>query len=183
LLPASLPRRARFGRLRQALTGTVVLGCATLASGLARAQAADSPAPDAKAPTPPTGPSVEETLAQQQAAIDALIARAKDQDATVAALREQAASASEEVTSPTRLLSFWGFSDLTFGGLHYDNANALYKVQTPYHPTFFSSGINLYAKSEMTRTLSALVETQLTYTPNGFASNWPTQVNVGSTTL
>ncbi len=56
-------------------------------------------------------------------------------------------------------------------------------MQTPYHDTFFSSGINLYAKSEMTRTLSALVETRLTYTPNGYADNWPTQVDIGSTTI
>ena len=119
----------------------------------------------------------------KEAQIEALGARAKDQDPARASLREQAVAATDEASSPTRLLSFWGFSDLSFGGLYYDNPAALDKVQTPYHGTFFSSGINLYAKSEMTRTLSALVETRLTYTPNGFTNNWPTQIDIGSTTV
>ena len=164
---------------------TAVIAGILLSPASARAQAAAPPPADAAPPPPPSpgAPTVDDKLAKQQAQIDALAARSKDRDATVAALREQAASASEDVAAPTRLLSFWGFSALTFGGFHYDNDSALYKVQTPYHATFFSSGINLYAKSEMTRTLSALVETRLTYTPNGFASNWPTEVNVGSNTI
>lgn len=134
------------------------------------ASAPGAPPPDAPAPAAPAQPTLEERLADQQRQIDAL--------------REQAAAAAPEATfSPTRLLSFWGFSDLSFGKMIYDNPNALYQVQTPSSLTFFSSGINLYAKSEMTRTLSALVETRLTYTPNGYASNWPTEVDVGNTTV
>ncbi len=182
------PRVPKF-----AIVSAALLANALAAPLVARAQSApgDQPVPAppsgpstaAAQPPPPAPPTLEDRLAKQQAQIDALVSRAKDQDATVASLKDQAAAASDEVTSPTRLLSFWGFSDLSFGGFHYDNNAALYKVQTPYHDTFFSSGINLYAKSEMTRTLSALVETRLTYTPNGFASNFPVNVNVGNTTL
>lgn len=140
------------------------------------------PAPPPAPPPPAAGPTLDEKLAKQQAEIDALVERSRSQDATVAALREQT-TASDESSSPTKLLSFWGFSDLSFGKIFYDNPNALYKVQTPSDATFFSSGINIYAKSEMTRTLTALVETRLTYTPNGYTSNWPTEVDIGSTTV
>jgi hypothetical protein len=165
-----MTHRSRRPAVRAALFATSLLSTARSA----HAQSEPAPAP---------APTVEAQLAKQQAEIDALVARAKDQDTAMAALREQAASNTDDAPGHTRLLSFWGFSDLSFGGLYYDNQNALYKVQTPYHATFFSSGINLYAKSEMTRTLSALVETQLTYTPNGYASDWATQVNVGSATI
>ena len=151
--------------------------------------AASGPPPPTAAPRPARWPRhphapVDDRLAKQQAQIDALVARSKDQEAQVAAL--QGAGGDAPRTTPrrfSRLLSFWGFSDLSFGGIDFDNDHALYKVQTPSKLTFFSSGINLYAKSEMTRTLSALVETRLTYSPNGYAADWPAQINVGSTTI
>ncbi|MGH7440118.1 MAG: hypothetical protein ACRENE_30880, partial [Polyangiaceae bacterium] len=155
----------------------VTLRAALFASSLAPAAYAQP------APAPSTSTPSDDKLAAQQAEIDALVARAKDQDAAISGLREQAAAASDEASSHTRLLSFWGFSDLTYGGFLYDNPAALYKVQTPYHGTFFSSGINLYAKSELTRTFSALVEVRLTYSPNGYASDWATDVNVGNHTI
>ncbi|HTB71996.1 MAG TPA: hypothetical protein VK762_02070 [Polyangiaceae bacterium] len=171
------PLRARAGTISIA-----ALLCVALGASEARAQPAapDSPAPDSP---PAAAPPVDDRLARQQAQIDALVAKSKEQDAQVAALKEQAATASDDSSSFSRLLSFWGFSDLSFGGMDFDNDHALYKVQTPSKLTFFSSGINLYAKSEMTRTLSALVETRLTYSPNGYASDWPAQINVGSTTI
>lgn len=183
------PRRMRRAVVRTALLARSLLELS--GSRAARAEPEPAPAPasalmpaPALVPAPAPAPgNVEDRFAKQQAQIDALMARAKEQDTTVAALREQAASAADEASSPTKLLSFWGFSDLTFGDLLYDNDHALYKVETPYHDTFFSSGINLYAKSEMTRTLSAMVETRLTYTPNGFANNWPTYVDIGSTNI
>ncbi len=173
------PSRPRAGTISIAALLCVVLGASE-----ARAQPAapDSTAPDSSAAAPPT-PPVDDRLARQQEQIDALIAKSKEQDAQVAALKEQAATASDDSSSFSRMLSFWGFSDLSFGGMDFDNDHALYKVQTPSKLTFFSSGINLYAKSEMTRTLSALVETRLTYSPNGYASGWPAQINVGSTTI
>jgi hypothetical protein len=179
--------------MRRSLAFTA-LPAALLVSALAHAQADAIPkepgsvappatptAPSAPAPAAAQPVTIEQKLAAQQAAIDALIARTKDQDKAVAALRRQAASASDE--APTKLLSFWGFSDLTFGGIHYDSPTATYKVATPSHDTFYSGGVNLYVKSEMTRTLSALVETQLTYTPNGFTDNYPTNVYVGKTLI
>jgi hypothetical protein len=144
----------------------------------------DSPAPAPPAPPSPVSPPlIDDRLAKQQAQIDELVAKSKDQEEQVAALKEQAATASDDASSFSRLLSFWGFSDLSFGGMDFDNDHALYKVQTPSKLTFFSSGINLYAKSEMTRTLSALVETRLTYSPNGYADSWPAQINVRGTTI
>jgi hypothetical protein len=188
--------RAPSQRLRhpRRLPGFAALLGALLAPGEALAQTSTTTTPtgaSATAPNPPpvAGPtpteppgsaSVDEKLAKQQAEIDALLVKTKDQEKSVTALRHQAASASDE--APTKLLSFWGFSDLTFGGIFYPN-DAAYKVASPYHSTFFSSGVNLYAKSEMTRTLSALIETQLTYTPNGFTDNYPTTVKIGSTTV
>jgi hypothetical protein len=181
-------------RLRRVVLRVSALAGVLLAPALAAAQEAPNTAPPAADAAPksaepapsllPKAPSdVAEKLDKQQAQIDALLARAKAQDAQISTLQDQGAASDENATGPLRSLSFWGFSDLTFGGMHYDNANALYKIQTPYIPTFFSSGINLYVKSEMTRTLSALVEAQLTYSPNGFVSNWPQQVMVGSTTI
>jgi hypothetical protein len=145
---------------------------------------APAAAPDATPATPvalSNTPSLDEKLARQQAEIDALLAKSKEQEKAVTTLRQQASSAPDE--APLKLLSFWGFSDLTFGGIHYDSPTALYKVATPSNATFYSTGINLYAKSEMTRTLSALVETMLTYTPNGAtpSDNYASQAYVGST--
>jgi hypothetical protein len=156
---------------------------AASATPVAPATPATPSPPSSTAPAEGAAPPVDERLAKQQAQIDELVAHSKDQEAQVASLREQAATASDDTSAFSRLLSFWGFSDLSFGGIDFDNNRALYKVQTPSELTFFSSGINLYAKSEMTRTLSALIETRLTYSPNGYASDWPAQINVGSTTI
>jgi hypothetical protein len=190
------PNFVRARRLPRRVVSLAAL--MTVAFGPLVAHAQGSPAPtEAPAPAPapspapapaPTAPAetsdaaLEEKLAKQQQQIDALVAASKAADAQVAALQSQAA-ASDEGSSFNRLLSFWGFSDLSFGGIDYDNNHALYKVQTPSKMTFFSSGINLYAKSEMTRTLSAMVETQLTYSPNGYASGWPANINIGNTTI
>jgi hypothetical protein len=186
---ATFERRAAS---RSLVSITALLSVA-LGVAPARAQppapAATPPTSDSPAPAPPAPPSpvspplIDDRLAKQQAQIDELVAKSKDQEEQVAALKEQAATASDDASSFSRLLSFWGFSDLSFGGMDFDNDHALYKVQTPSKLTFFSSGINLYAKSEMTRTLSALVETRLTYSPNGYADDWPAQINVGRTTI
>ncbi len=177
----------RFRRTRR-VPGITALLSAFLATGAAWAQ--EPPAAPAAPATPvpasssaPGSESVDAKLAKQQAEIDALVERSKDQEKSVSALRRQASAASDE--APTKLLSFWGFSDLTFGGIHYDSNTALYKVATPYNATFYSAGINLYAKSEMTRTLSALVETMLTYAPTGATpnDNYPDQVYVGTSQI
>ncbi len=173
-------------RLLRSLVSISALLSVAFAAAEGRAQPApvEGTSPSAAAPdaTPAASPA-DDKAAKQQAQIDALVAHGKDQDTQLAALREQAATASDDASTFSRLLSFWGFSDLSFGGIDFDNDHALYKVQTPSKLTFFSSGINLYAKSEMTRTLSALVETRLTYSPNGYASDWPAQINVGATTI
>jgi hypothetical protein len=83
---------------------------------------------------------------EPKAAPDAAAARVQKLESEVAELREQIAAS--QVEQPERkLLSFWGFMDTTFGGIHFDNTNALYKIQAPYTATFFSSGVNVYAKS------------------------------------
>jgi len=172
-------------RLRRIVLRASALASVLLAPAIAAAQATPAPDATAAAALVPTAPNdAADAVAKQQKQIDELLAHTRATDAQLAALQEQtAASTDDSATAPTRLLSFWGFSDLTFGGMKYDNPNALYKVQTPYNATFFSSGINVYAKSEMTRTLSALIEAQLTYSPNGFTSDWPQTVKIGSTTI
>jgi hypothetical protein len=182
------PRRLRRVVLRASTLASVLLAPAIAFAQTNAPATSVAPAAPAAAPTAaliPTAPNdAADAFAKQQKQIDELLAHTKAQDAQITSLQETAASSTDDSASaPTRLLSFWGFSDLTFGGMKYDNPNALYKIQTPYNATFFSSGINLYAKSEMTRTLSALVEAQLTYSPNGFVSNWPQKVMVGNTTI
>ena len=125
-----------------------------------------------------SGPSLEERVAKQQEQIDALTAKTREQEAALQTLRESEEGGEEP--GFVRTLSFWGFSDLNFGGIDYDNDHALYKVLTPSKLTFFSDGINLYAKSDMTRQLTALVETRITYGPNGYTSAWPATAYVGS---
>ena len=141
----------------------------------AAASSADAGVPadaDAGAPLMP-----DDKLAQQQARIEALEAKVKDHEEELASVRQQ----SVESSAPSRLLSFWGFSDLSFGGLDYDNPNAFYGVQSLTKPTFFTSGINLYAKSEMTQTLSALIETRLTFTPHGYSNSSAADIKFGDT--
>lgn len=117
--------------------------------------------------------------APQPSAADA---RLEKIEAELAEVKDQLAAA-EAAQPERRLLSFWGFMDTSFGGVSYDHPNALYRVQTPHHATFFSSGVNLYAKSEMTSTLSALVEVRLTYSPDGYANSWPGTASVGNRTI
>jgi hypothetical protein len=96
-------------------------------------------------------------------------------------LQRQLDSASDE--GATKLLTFWGFSDLTLGRVFYDNSAAAGKVESTSNLSFFSSGLDLYAKSQMTRTLSAFLEVRLTYTPSGFTDTYPSIAKIGSTVV
>ena len=170
--PIMNPTFERARRLHRPLVSVAALLAVAFAPLAAHAQttpdapAAPGPAPETRAPltspgpvpsspaAPPT-PVAEDKMAAQQAQIDALVAHGKDQDAQVAALQRAGRLGLGRVGEHRPVALLLGFSDLSFGGMDFDNDHALYKVQTPSKLTFFSSGINLYAKSEMTRTLSA----------------------------
>lgn len=167
--------------------GPVALAVSLLAASPVLAQPSESPVvPDVTAePTSPAASNTENP-AQQPAAATASaptltvedrlrvleqkdvdkLKRIEELESTVATLNEQLAVADAE-SSEDRRLSAWGFFDVTFGRTIYDNSSALYAIGTPRYWSFMTNGINVYLKSEMTKTLSAMVETRLTYTPTG----------------
>ena len=112
--------------------------------------------------------------------LDAQASRIDELEGTISAFNEQLA-ASDTEGSEDRRLAAWGFFDVTFGRMIYDHSNAAYAVATPNHWTFMNNGINVYLKSEMTKTLSAMVETRLTYTPVGNVTQYPTDVYINGT--
>lgn len=160
----------------------IVLSFASVASAdEPPAAPADAGAASSTTPTETAAPILPAETPAPSAATDSDHARLERVESELTQVREQLAAA--EALSERKLLSFWGFMDTSFGGIHYDDAHALYRVQTPAHTSFFSAGVNLYAKSEMTRTLSALVEVRLTYSPDGYTNMWRAAAKVGSTTI
>jgi len=136
-------------------------------------------APSSPTPAEPAAvsPTIEERLKALEQKDAGKATRIEELESTVAALNEQLAAADND-GSEDRKLSAWGFFDLTLGKSFYDNSRALYASGTPRYASFMSNGINVYVKSEMTKTLSAMVETRLTYTPVGLDTDIPRMVYV-----
>lgn len=142
-----------------------------------KATAADAPLANSQS-TVDRLTALEQKVEAQQAQLKEQAARNDELEATVSTLSEQVA-AEESGGSEDRRLSAWGFFDTTFGRSFYDDPHALYAAGTPRKWSFMSNGINLYLKSEMTSTLSAMVETRLTYTPVGNVSTMQTNAYIG----
>lgn len=175
-----------------------------LTAGVAAAQPAP-PAPPAAPPPPaaatpaaapePTTPPPEAAESPLEKSVKALEARlgqrdkdfeelkgaAKSQAEELKAIKDQLDAAAAEANTPSteKLLSFWGFMDVSFGKAWSDNKNGLYRVATPVDSTFYMSGINLYAKSELTSSLSVMVETRLMFAPAGAEGNWDERATLG----
>ncbi len=66
---------------------------------------------------------------------------------------------------------FWGFFDLTFSRYFYPD-DAAYNMFITKQPTFLMSNVNLYFASQMTETLSALVETRFSFMPHGHETSY-----------
>ena len=64
-------------------------------------------------------------------------------------------------------ISVYGFFDLTFYRLFADDASS-YNLYMMNKASFFMSQVNLYFMSQMTQTLSALVEVGLSFAPHGY---------------
>ncbi len=78
-----------------------------------------------------------------------------------------------------RLLSAWGFFDVTLAKTYLSPRRGPAALVFPVDATFFMSGINLYLKSQMTRSLSTMIETRLTFMPHGYESDWVGELHVG----
>jgi hypothetical protein len=117
---------------------------------------------------------LEEKAAAQAARVDAL-----EQQLTT--VNEQLSSSEASAPSDERGLSAWGFMDVNFGKAFMDNKHALYSLNLPVASSFFMNGINLYVKGKLTPTLSALVETRLTFTPVGTVTSNPVDAYMGKT--
>jgi len=89
------------------------------------------------------------------------------EDQEIAQLEEDAAEAS----SMEKIFSFWGFFDLTFNKYFFDE-NSAYNIFLGQRSSFLMTSVNLYFASQMTQTLSALVELRLSYYPHGFDQEW-----------
>lgn len=84
-----------------------------------------------------------------------------------------------EDSSDERLLTLYGFFDVTFFKQWYKNNNSIAKAQQAPHSTFLMNNINVYVKSEMTDSLEAMLETRLSFAPLGTQTNVPLDVYVG----
>jgi hypothetical protein len=109
-------------------------------------------------------------------------AQAAESRAEVGELKERVAAAEETQvelslasqaddlsagTATQKLFQFWGFFDLTFSKYFYPEDSS-YNIYISRSPTFLMTNINLYFGSQMTETLSALVETRLSWYPHGY---------------
>ena len=135
---------------------------------------ATSATPQAEPPKDPLA-ALEQKVSAQASRIDELQTKLDTMNEQLSAT-DNGSDSTED-----RRLTAWGFFDVTFGRFYYDNSQAAFAVAAPTHSSFLSNGINLYLKSEMTKTLSAMVETRLTYTPVGNVpdNGYPANVYIG----
>ncbi|MBN2716978.1 MAG: hypothetical protein JXX14_14090 [Deltaproteobacteria bacterium] len=74
---------------------------------------------------------------------------------------------------PQKKLEIYGFFDTTFYKAWYGHENSVLKSAHLPYSTFMMSHVNLYFSSQMSDTLSALVETGFSFSPLGFETNVP----------
>ncbi len=179
-------------------TGLMFLGSTAFAqavdasSGVSGDAAAPVPAGDASAtatpsaePAPPSPPSVTGAPsgdARGEARVKALEDKLAAQAARLEALEQQLAEQNDQMAAEVeesqadKRLSAWGFFDVSFGKVFMEEQNGLYGARLPVDSSFMMNGINLYVRGDMSETLSALVETRLTFTPVGYEFDYPADV-------
>ena len=100
--------------------------------------------------------------AEKNAAIDAQLETAtSDRDDLAVQIMDAQAAVSEEKFTVS------GFLDLTHTAAKAKQEGSTTFAQNSRYNSFYQTGVNIYFKSQMTNTLSALVETRFSYSPLG----------------
>lgn len=129
-----------------------------------------------------------QAVSAQKERIDTLEQRDAESRKKVEELEEQLTEVKEEQEtaqldamgagedfSNEKKLEVYGFFDTTFVK-NFLEKDSPYTLYVPKNSSFFMSSVNLYFKSQMTPTLSALVETRLLFLPHGWEESYPTVV-------
>ncbi len=166
---------------------SVAFPCVASAQTAANDKAEAAPATAPPAEPAPAQPEVSEaqpapaepTVQAEEPKANAEPDRIAALEARIAELESAAADSSSEATSvEDRRLSAWGFFDVTFGKFIFDKPGGIYALGTVNDWSFVTNGFNVYLKSEMTKNLSAMLETRLTFTPVGTQQTNPTNVYI-----
>jgi hypothetical protein len=169
---------------------TLLIGIAALLAVPLTAASQDSPPPEEATDPEPPPPDVETEHDRALAGrIDELEQKIADQDAAHRAEverleerideleEEQELAADEEIEGPEeRFLEVFGFFDLTFCKYFFPDDSA-YHIYVPDKSSFMMTNINLYFKSQMTETLSALLELRFSFLPMGNEESWAVEVD------
>ncbi|MCP4675692.1 MAG: hypothetical protein GY854_09340 [Deltaproteobacteria bacterium] len=83
-----------------------------------------------------------------------------------------------EDDSGEKRLSIYGFFDVSFYKSFFEYEDSVLKALDAPYGTFVMNNINLFLKSEMTDSLEALIETRLSFGPNGEETNLPVDAYV-----
>lgn len=131
---------------------------------------------------------LEEAIKAQQDRIDALEKKEADAQGEVEELKGQLEEMKEEQEmaqlealdtgedyATEKKMQVYGFFDTTFVK-NFFRKNSPFDLYFPNKSSFMMSSVNLYFKSQMTQTLSAMVETKLIYFPHGWEESYPTVV-------
>ena len=97
---------------------------------------------------------------------------AMDRDDLAMQVMDAAAAAAEQKFTVS------GFMDLSWTGIIPDKEDNFSFTMLSRYNSFYQTGVNLYFKSQMTDTLSALVETRFSYSPLGRMDSIPSVVVV-----
>lgn len=115
--------------------------------------------------------ALKKKLAEQDARIRAINERNAEKNAELRALKKAVMSENDDfqeievnAESNQSFLSFWGYFDLMFFKRFYDE-HGTYNYFLLSNSSFVLTNINLYLKSVLTNTFSALLETSLTFLP------------------
>ncbi|MBN2804748.1 MAG: hypothetical protein JXR91_16755, partial [Deltaproteobacteria bacterium] len=76
-------------------------------------------------------------------------------------------------------LSIYGFMDFSFIKSFPSNKESVIYTSVPYNSTFAVGNVNLFVKSNPAPTIEALIETRLTFQPNGEIEQMPTVAYLG----
>ena len=87
---------------------------------------------------------------------------------------EEVERTTDETLKLGRLLSIFGFFDLTFFKGFFDK-NSFFNVYVPKHGSFSITSANIYFKSEMTDQLSAVTELKFSFLPHGKETSYAYQ--------
>lgn len=111
---------------------------------------------------------IDELRQQQKSADDA----SEDGGAGLSLAEQWAAEPELETKSFERLLNVYGFFDVTFFKNYFPAPDSPAVVAVSDRATFMMSNVSIILQSEMTRSLSAMVELKFSFMPNGHENNF-----------